>query len=105
MSVDPAGVTCSAMRVRRLVHGELLESERGSVEAHVDGCGRCRRTVEELREEREALRRDAPFPAFAAGVAEKLAAGRTKPRLASRMMGVAAAAAAVLRACFARGRR
>jgi hypothetical protein len=71
------GPGCSAMRVRRLVAGELAGAEKERTEAHVAGCERCARVQQEIAREREALRRDLPFPAFAAGVAEKLAA---KPR-------------------------
>lgn len=87
---------CSAMRVRRLVAGELAEAERVRTQAHVDSCARCQRTVQELHGEREALERDVPFPAFAAGVAEKLAARRRRPRFAAWTSGLAAAAAVLI---------
>jgi hypothetical protein len=80
------------MRVRRLLAGEMTQPERAQVQAHVDSCSRCQRTVEELQREREALERDVPFPAFAAGVAEKLAARRQRPRFAPWTSGIAAAA-------------
>jgi hypothetical protein len=61
------------MRVRRLAAGELTGAEKERTQQHVDGCERCAATQREIAAEQEALRRDAPFPAFAAGVAEKLA--------------------------------
>lgn len=67
------GPGCSAMRVRRLAAGELTGAEKERTQAHVDGCERCAQTQRELALEQEALKRDVPFPAFAAGVAEKLA--------------------------------
>lgn len=87
---------CSAMRVRRLLGGELAGAEKAQVEAHVDSCARCQRTVQEVQGEREALERDVPFPAFAAGVAEKLAARRRRPRFAAFSSGLAAAAAILI---------
>jgi hypothetical protein len=73
------GQGCSAMRVRRLAAGELAGVEKERTEAHVAGCERCARVQLEIAQEREALRRDVPFPAFAAGVAEKLAAKPRRP--------------------------
>jgi hypothetical protein len=76
------GVACSAMRVRRLAAGELTGDERARAEAHVADCARCRSTLAELEAERAALARSLPFPEFAAGVAERLAAPppRARPR-------------------------
>ncbi len=75
MSLDLGGpgFGCSAMRVRRLLSGELTGAEKERTEAHVSGCARCEATHKEILAEREALRRDVPFPQFAAAVAEKLA--------------------------------
>jgi hypothetical protein len=73
------GQGCSALRVRRLAAGELAGAEKERTEAHVAGCERCARVQLELAQEREALRRDVPFSAFAAGVAEKLAAKPRRP--------------------------
>jgi hypothetical protein len=87
---------CSAMRIRRLLAGELSEADREEVQAHLDSCPRCQRTVEEVQREREALQRDVPFSAFAAGVAEKLASKRRAPRFAARTSGLAAAAAILI---------
>jgi hypothetical protein len=81
------------MRVRRFFAGELEADERAQLEAHLEACGRCQRTVQELQGEREALAREVPFAAFAAGVAEKLAARRQRPRFAPWTSGLAAAAA------------
>jgi hypothetical protein len=88
------GVGCSAMRVRRLFADELTGVEREQTQAHLLDCARCQKTVRELHEENQVLRRDMPFPAFAAGVAEKLAEER-RPRLA-QWTAFAAAAAALL---------
>ena len=81
MSLDLGGPGqgCSALRVRRLVAGELSGVEKERTEAHVAGCERCARVQLEMAQEREALRRDVPFPVFAAGVAEKLAARPRQP--------------------------
>jgi hypothetical protein len=87
------------MRVRRLLAGELTGAERERTEQHVEGCARCRAARSELEAEREALRRDVPFPAFAAGVAEKLAAQR-KPRVAQWTAFAAAAAALIVAGAF-----
>jgi hypothetical protein len=88
------GVGCSAMRVRRLIAGELVNPERERTETHVAECSRCQKTARELQEENLVLRRDLPFPVFAAGVAEKLAQQR-KPRVA-QWMSFAAAASVLL---------
>jgi hypothetical protein len=82
------------MRVRRLLAGELAGPERERTETHVAECARCQKTVRELHEESQAVRRDLPFPVFAAGVAEKLAQQR-KPRVA-QWMSFAAAASVLL---------
>jgi hypothetical protein len=89
------GVGCSATRVRRFLADELQGAERERMQAHLAECARCQGTVREVREEGEALRRDVPFPAFAAGVAEKLAAERRRPWRA-QWMGLAAAAAVLI---------
>jgi hypothetical protein len=67
------GPGCSALRVRRLLAGELSGAEKERTEAHLAGCARCAEVQREIVAEREALRRDVPFPQFAAAVAEKLA--------------------------------
>jgi hypothetical protein len=79
------GVACSALRVRRLAAGELGADERARTEAHVAACPRCRGTERELALERARLEAELPFEAFAAGVAEKLAAParRRLPRAAA----------------------
>jgi hypothetical protein len=79
------------MRVRRLVAGELTGVEKERTESHVDGCERCAAVRMEIEAEREALRRDVPFPQFAASVAEKLA-HRPQRSLAARWAPLAAAA-------------
>ena len=89
------GAGCSAMRVRRLLAGELSGVEKERTEAHVAGCARCAAVREEIAAEREALRRDVPFPQFAAAVAEKLA-HRPQRRFATRWAPLAAAAGVAL---------
>ena len=69
---------CSAMRVRRLQAGEFAGAEREQIAQHVASCARCLQTQRELEAERELLQREAPFPQFAAGVAEKLAQRRPR---------------------------
>jgi hypothetical protein len=71
--------------------GELSGLEKERTEAHVAGCERCAAVQREIMEEREILRRDVPFAAFAAGVAEKLAQ-RPRRSLLSRWAPLAAAA-------------
>lgn len=89
------GPGCSAMRVRRLLAGELSGAEEERTAAHVKGCARCAAVQQEIAQEQAALEREVPFPAFAAGVAEKLA---QKQRLsfAPRWAPLAAAAALLL---------
>src|SRR3954468_6844140 len=83
------------MRVRRLLAGELSGAEKERTEAHLASCARCAAVSEQIAEEREALRRDVPFPQFAAAVAEKLA--QRPPRaLISRWAPLAAAAGLAL---------
>ena len=89
------GAGCSATRVRRLLAGELTGVEKERTEAHVKGCERCAAVQLEIEAEREALRRDVPFPQFAAAVAEKLAR-RPQRSFASRWAPLAAAAGVVL---------
>ena len=89
------GAGCSAMRVRRLLAGELSGVEKERTEAHVAGCERCAAVRQEIAAEREALRRNVPFPQFAAAVAEKLAR-RPKHTFFSRWAPLAAAAGVAL---------
>ena len=99
MSLDLGGpgFGCSAMRVRRLLAGELVGAEKDRTEAHVSGCARCEAMQKEILAEREALRRDVPFPQFAAAVAEKLAQ-RPARSFGARWMSFAAAAVFLLAA-------
>lgn len=87
-------MTCSAMQVRRLAAGELTGGDRASLEQHVAACARCLEMQREIAREKEALLRDVPFPQFAAGVAEKLAA--QKPRRSWLAPLLAAAAIALV---------
>jgi Putative zinc-finger len=89
------GPGCSALRVRRLLAGELSGAEKERTEAHLAGCERCAEVQREIVAEREALRRDVPFPQFAAAVAEKLA-HRPQRSFAARFAPLAAAAGIVL---------
>lgn len=89
------GAGCSALRVRRLMAGELAGVEKERTEAHVAECARCAAVQVEIAAEREALRRDVPFPQFAAAVAEKLAQ-RPKRSFAMRWAPLAAAAGLAL---------
>lgn len=90
------GTGCSAMRVRRLVAGELSGAERERVLQHVAGCPRCTATQNEMAREQEQLRRDVPFPAFAAAVADKLAQERPRRSPLARWGPLAAAAGLAL---------
>jgi len=83
------------MRVRRLLAGELAGAEKERVERHLAGCARCAETQREVALEAEALRREVPFPAFAAGVAERLAQ-RPKRSMIARWAPLAAAAGLAL---------
>ncbi len=89
------GPGCSAMRVRRLLAGELAGAEAERTRAHVEGCARCGQVQREIALEQEALRREVSFPAFAAGVAEKLAA-RPRRSVLSRWAPLLAAAGLAL---------
>ena len=89
------GPGCSAMRVRRLAAGELSGAEMERTAAHVAGCARCAATQREMALEQERLRRDVPFPQFAAGVAEKLA-HRPRQTFMARWAPLAAAAGLAL---------
>ncbi len=71
---------CSALRVRRLVAGELSVAESVAAEEHLAGCAKCRGTRAEVEGEQRALVEAVPFEAFAAGVAEKLARAEPRPR-------------------------
>ena len=85
-------MNCSAMQVRRIAAGELVAAD---VREHVAACVKCLETQREIEREKEAVRRDLPFPQFAAGVAEKLA---SKPRRNFTWAPLAAAAAMALMA-------
>jgi hypothetical protein len=94
-SLGGPGVACSSMRVRRLAAGELSGDDRARTEAHLAACARCQETERELAAERGRLEADLPFDAFAAGVAERLAAeplAAPRPRRAYRVAGLALAA-------------
>lgn len=93
-SLGGPGVACSAMRVRRLAAGELTGEDRARTESHLAGCARCQGTERELAAERARLEAALPFEAFAAGVAERLAApvAAPRPRRSFRVAALALAA-------------
>jgi hypothetical protein len=91
-SLGGPGVACSAMRVRRLAAGELVGDDRARTEAHLAACARCQAVERELGAERARVEADLPFDAFAAGVAERLAAAPPRPRRSLRPLGLALAA-------------
>ena len=91
------GRGCSAARVRRLALGELSGAEKERALQHVGSCARCAATQRELALEQEQLRRDLPFPQFAAGVAERLAQ-RPRRSFAARWAPLLAAAGLLLAA-------
>ncbi len=90
-SLGGPGVSCSAMRIRRLEAGELSGEERFRTEEHLAACARCRSVKGELARERADVAVALPFDELAAGVAERLV--RTaRPRRALRRTGLALAA-------------
>ncbi len=97
LTLGGPGPGCSRHRLRRLDTGDLSSTEAEALRAHVAGCLRCQATQAELAHERAELPRVLPFDAFAAGVAERLAAPRRPVRL-TRALQIAAplAAAAAL---------
>ncbi len=90
-SLGGPGVSCSAMRVRRLEAGELVGEERLRTESHLAACARCQGVRRELARERADVAVALPFEALAAGVAERLAR-RAPPRRMLRFTGLALAA-------------
>jgi hypothetical protein len=68
------------MRIRQLEAGELQGDDRARVEAHLAACARCQETAGEIAAEHGEVARALPFDAFAAGVAERLAARAAAPR-------------------------
>jgi hypothetical protein len=75
LTLGGPGVACSTMTLRRLAAGELGAEAAARAESHLAGCARCQAAARGLEEERRALAAALPFEAFAAGVAERLAAG------------------------------
>jgi hypothetical protein len=80
LTLGGPGVACSAMTLRRLAAGELSGAARARAEAHLAGCARCQAAAREQEAERRALAAELPFEAFAAGVAERLAAAGARDR-------------------------
>jgi hypothetical protein len=76
----PRQQLCSALRVRRLLAGELKGAEASLAEEHLASCERCRAVRAEVQAEQRALAQEVPFEAFAAGVAEKLAKAEERER-------------------------
>ncbi|HUB05470.1 MAG TPA: zf-HC2 domain-containing protein [Myxococcales bacterium] len=81
------GPRCSIAQVRRLLGGELASPERERLEEHVKGCARCQASEREIQGERGQLAAAVPFPAFAAGVAERLAGAASTPLKDARKPG------------------
>ncbi len=83
-----------------LLDGELNAEERAQLQAHLDGCPRCRALLEELRQTDAAMAdlRQPPPADFAQGVLDRIGqnAARTKQKKRFRLAGTCAAAAAVL---------
>lgn len=73
------GVACSRMTLRRLSAGELPPEAAARAGAHLAGCARCQAEARAQEVEARALQQELPFEAFAAGVAERLAAGAARP--------------------------
>jgi len=96
VSLGGPGLACSAMRVRRLLAGELSGPERARAEEHLAACTRCQAARADIEEEGRALARVLPFEAFAAGVAERMA--RPAPRRLGRVLAPALAACLALAA-------
>jgi len=82
LTLGGPGVACSAMTLRRLAAGELSGDRRARAEDHLAGCARCQATAGALEAERRELAAELPFEAFAAGVAERLAAAEPTARRA-----------------------
>jgi hypothetical protein len=93
-SLGGPGLACSAMRVRRLLAGELDGPERARAEEHLADCARCQAAQAAMEEEGRVLARSLPFEAFAAGVAERMA--RPAPRRLGRALAPALAAGLAL---------
>lgn len=74
LTLGGPGVACSSMTLRRLAAGELAGPAAARAAAHLAGCGRCQAAAREQEAERRLLAAELPFEAFAAGVAERLAA-------------------------------
>ncbi len=96
VSLGGPGLACSAMRVRRLLAGELAEVERSRAEEHLAACARCQAVRLVIDEEGRALPRALPFDSFAAGVAERMALA--EPRRWRRALAPALAAGLALAA-------
>jgi hypothetical protein len=82
--------------VRRLLAGELAETERLRAAEHLEGCARCQGVRDEALAERLELERSLPFEAFAAGVAERMASREARsPRWRAAALALAAGLAVV----------
>ncbi len=98
-SLGGPGVSCSAMRVRRLEAGELLGEELFRTESHVSSCPRCQGVRREIAHERADVAVALPFEALAAGVAERLARPM-QTRRTWRPLGLALAAGLAIAAAI-----
>src|SRR6266550_2737372 len=91
--------SCSAMKVRRMMSGELPQPEAAALREHLKGCDRCQKAVTEIASEKALLAANLPFEELAAGVAERIAAGARRPevrRMRFRKLARFAVAAAVV---------
>lgn len=79
LTLGGPGVACSRTTLRRLSAGELAPEAAARARAHLDGCARCQAAAQEQEAERRDLAAALPFEAFAAGVAERLAAEAAPP--------------------------
>lgn len=91
LALGGPGVACSALRIRRLLAGELAGEERSRTADHLAACVRCQETDRLVSRERARLAVDLPFEDFASGVAERLALPPRRAR-AWRAAGLALAA-------------
>lgn len=97
LALGGPGVACSALRIRRLLAGELEGEERSRTADHLAVCARCQETDRTASRERARLAVDLPFEDFASGVAERLVRppGRARTRRAAGLALAAGLAIAV----------
>src|SRR5262245_18596068 len=101
------------LELQDLLDGRLGPAERTRVQAHVDGCARCRAELEEVRRGRDLARNGLPaadlLPGLLSDLVKRLDAAtlrERRPVLVRRRFlayGVSAAAAGLLAAAYLRG--